>query len=374
MNHNKIETALHYASLGWAVLPINHMTPQGQCYCGKPLDAPKHSPGKHPYAPFAPNGLHSASSDSATISKWFSSMPFNIGIATGTISGIWVLDIDGDEGAAVLARLEEKHGKLPDTLRAQTGGGGRHYYFCMPTGVEIRNSEKKIGTCIDVRGTGGYAVAPGSNHISGKPYEWENCEQPSLDKLVDAPEWLLTLIVAASRTSDPWAPKGNEMFANLRPAFVWPDKIKDGEGRESFIIKASGHLRRINLDQAVIERILLDYNRAHNEPPLDDATVLDRTRRYNKAKLSDAANDIDWPEPEEISATLPPVPPFEEDMLPPVFRARLSDVAERMQCPIEFLAVGAMVAAGAVVGNRIGVQPKRRDTGWVEVANLCGAA
>ena len=44
-----------------------------------------------------------------------------------------------------------------------------------------------------------------------------------------------------------------------------------------------------------------------------------------------------------------------------------------MQCPIEFLAVGALVAAGSVVGNRIGVQPKRLDTGWIEVPNLWGA-
>ena len=44
-----------------------------------------------------------------------------------------------------------------------------------------------------------------------------------------------------------------------------------------------------------------------------------------------------------------------------------------MQCPIEFLAVGAMVAAGSVVGNRIGVQPKKHDTGWIEVPNLWGA-
>jgi putative DNA primase/helicase len=49
------------------------------------------------------------------------------------------------------------------------------------------------------------------------------------------------------------------------------------------------------------------------------------------------------------------------------------DIAAQMQCPVEFLAVGAMVAAGAVVGNRIGIQPKQHDIGWVEVPNLWGA-
>jgi hypothetical protein len=62
-----------------------------------------------------------------------------------------------------------------------------------------------------------------------------------------------------------------------------------------------------------------------------------------------AAND--WPEPEEIKATLPPVPPFDQRLLPKVFRDWVADIAERMQCPVEFLAVGAMVAAGAVVGR-----------------------
>ena len=80
-----------------------------------------------------------------------------------------------------------------------------------------------------------------------------------------------------------------------------------------------------------------------------------------------------WPEPEKVKTTLPPVMPFEPLLLPKVFRSWVSDIADRMQCPIEFLAVGAMVAAGAVVGNRVGVQPKQRDTGWVEVPNLWGA-
>ncbi len=66
--------------------------------------------------------------------------------------------------------------------------------------------------------------------------------------------------------------------------------------------------------------------------------------------------------------------PFDLLLLPKVFRDWVSDIADRMQCPIEFLAVGAMVASGAAVGNRTGVQPKQLDTGWVEVPNFWGAA
>jgi hypothetical protein len=160
-------------------------------------------------------------------------------------------------------------------------------------------------------------------------------------------------------------------FGNL--VFQWPDKIKDGEGREDFIIRAAGHLRGKGLDQSLIERILLDYNAANISPPLEDDVVLDRARRYETADPVAAANESDWPEPEEVKASLPPVPAFNEKLLPLALRTWVSDIAERMQCPPDYLAVGALVAAGAVVGNRVGIQPKRHDTGWVEVPNLWGA-
>ncbi len=163
-----------------------------------------------------------------------------------------------------------------------------------------------------------------------------------------------------------------EYLASLPAEFVIPDKIEDGSGREIFILRYAAHLRVKGLDQPEIARILRDYNAAHIVPPLDDETVLDRARRYESA-VPTVANDTDWPEPEAINATLPPVPAFDSRLLPPVFRNWVGDIADRMQCPIEYLAAGAMVAAGAVVGNRIGVQPKRHDTGWVEVPNLWGA-
>lgn len=74
-----------------------------------------------------------------------------------------------------------------------------------------------------------------------------------------------------------------------------------------------------------------------------------------------------------MAGTLPAVTAFDERLLPGAFRPWVADIAERMQCPIEYPAVGAMVAAGSVVGNRVGVQPKQHDTGWVEVPNLWGA-
>jgi hypothetical protein len=369
MNNTKLHHALHYASLGIPVLPLHYITADGTCSCGEAKPCKK---GKHPLGRLVPHGLTDATTDEATIRQWFDGKPYNLGICTGTESQLFVLDQDNRDGGDLsLAELEAKHGALPPTLVQQTGNG-RHYIFQLPPGSNIRNSAKKLAPGLDIRGIGGYIVAAPSVHQNGNTYTWLKCDLPTRDMIAPAPVWLLDLIeqsATAPRSSKPMTAPANNAFSALG-GFQWPDKIKDGEGREDFIIRAAGHLRGKGLDQSTIERILLDYNAVRVLPPLDDDAVLDRARRYEEP----AANDPDgWPEPEEIKASLPPVPPFDEHLLPQVFRAWVVDIADRMQCPPEYLAVGAMVAAGAVVGNRVGVQPKQHDTGWVEVPNLWGA-
>jgi hypothetical protein len=154
--------------------------------------------------------------------------------------------------------------------------------------------------------------------------------------------------------------------------YVIPDHVEEG-GRNIAVLSYVGHLRGRTVSEDLIPGMALDFNRSRCSTPLDDDEVLSIASRYETSDPIHAANDSDWPEPEKIKATLPPVPPFEPLLLPKVFRDWVSDIAERMQCPIEFLAVGAMVAAGSVVGNRAGVQPKQHDTGWVEVPNVWGA-
>jgi hypothetical protein len=154
-----------------------------------------------------------------------------------------------------------------------------------------------------------------------------------------------------------------------------PDRVNEGD-RNSSILAHVGHLRGRGVPEDLIPGMALDFNRSRCRPPLRDDEVLDIVSRYEKqAKTTVVKLDPnDWPEPEELKATLPPVMPFDLLLLPKVFRDWVSDIADRMQCPIEFLAVGAMVASGAAVGNRAGVQPKQLDTGWVEVLNFWGAA
>jgi len=153
-----------------------------------------------------------------------------------------------------------------------------------------------------------------------------------------------------------------------------PDHVDEG-GRNTAVLAHVGHLRGNGISEDLIPGMALDFNRTRCNPPLDDDEVLGIASRY-EGKAKKTVTDLDlngWPEPEELKATLPAVPPFDQRLLPKVFRDWVSDIAGRMQCPVEFLAVGAMVAAGAAVGNRVGVQPKQLDTGWVEVPNMWGA-
>ena len=83
--------------------------------------------------------------------------------------------------------------------------------------------------------------------------------------------------------------------------------------------------------------------------------------------------ESDWPEPEPLPGKLPPVQPFSYDLLPDAFRPWIKDIAERMQCPPDFPAVGAIVSLASVVGRKIGIRPKRHDD-WLVIPNLWGAA
>jgi hypothetical protein len=149
----RLAAALAYASRGWAVFPLHSWTGTA-CSCGRRA---RESPAKHPRTK---RGLKDASTDEATIRRWFTSWPdANLGIVTGAQGGIVVLDVDprhgGDES---LAELERVHGDLPSTLEVRTGGGGRHIFFsCADAALK-----KKAGFLpgLDFQANGAYVVAP----------------------------------------------------------------------------------------------------------------------------------------------------------------------------------------------------------------------
>lgn len=79
----------------------------------------------------------------------------------------------------------------------------------------------------------------------------------------------------------------------------------------------------------------------------------------------------DPPKPARIKVDLRPVPHLPPKLLPKPFRKWVLDIARRVGCPLEYVAVAAMIAAAVLVGRRVAIRPKRHDD-WSVVANLWG--
>jgi putative DNA primase/helicase len=91
-----------------------------------------------------------------------------------------------------------------------------------------------------------------------------------------------------------------------------------------------------------------------------------------KDKVNGREGSGDWPMPLSLQSELPPVGPFLEELLPESFRRLVTDIAERMQLPLDLPAVVAVLALAGVVNRRARIQPKYRDSSWIVVPNLWG--
>ncbi|WP_448031531.1 phage/plasmid primase, P4 family [Bradyrhizobium liaoningense] len=184
-----LEHALALAGRGWSVFPCHPGTKQ-------PLV-------KSDVA--GEGGLKLATTDETTIRAWWQRWPqAMIGLPTGAPIGAFVVDVDAGEdkatgeifeAAALQINLERAIGtKLPPTRYALTPRGGVHFYFQLPAdGSEIGNRANLLGkgSRIDIRGDGGYVIAPPSVRKDGVAYAWGD-EQ--LDVAI-APAALVDLIL-----------------------------------------------------------------------------------------------------------------------------------------------------------------------------------
>jgi Bifunctional DNA primase/polymerase, N-terminal/Primase C terminal 1 (PriCT-1) len=200
----------------------------------------------------------------AEVNSWFQRWPnANVGIVTGVISGLVVLDIDPKHGGLTsLDALIREHGPLPHTIEAATGGGGRHLYFAHPGGI-VRN---KVGLApgIDLRGDGGCIVAPPSIHASGKTYVWRQGHDPKHAKPAGMPRWLL------HEPSDVQRHLGHSLE---QWRMVLKEGVSEGE-RNNTITSLTGHLLWHEVDPEVAQELLLCWNRIRCRPPLSDEEVI----------------------------------------------------------------------------------------------------
>ena len=165
-----LNAAKAYIARGWKVFPLHSIRADGECTCGKLACS---DAGKHPRLA---RGLKEASADPQKIEEWFgpNALLSNVGIVTGAVSGLTVIDIDtapGKGGDETWAEIVREHGEA-QTLTAQTGSGGFHLLFAYNSA--LKTAANVLGKGIDCRNDGGYIVAAPSRHRSGGVYSWMN--------------------------------------------------------------------------------------------------------------------------------------------------------------------------------------------------------
>lgn len=265
MASNMREAALFYLRRGWSVFPISPVSK-------KPLVDWYEFQERH--------------ATEREIDQWWRKFPSaGVGIVTGKISGLVVLDVDPKHGADV----NYIYKTFPSSIVAKTGGGGGHFYYRYPEGEDIRNSVGKkngVQTGYDVRANGGYVVAPPSLHPSGRRYEWLETAK----KASPVPAKLLEMVQPHT-----------ELNGNATSKEPWlADALRGvGEGaRDDTAARLAGYYLSKGIGADVVLETLRNWN-DKNDPPLTDADLekvvasVQKTRSRNPKKVENQGRDLE---------------------------------------------------------------------------------
>lgn len=186
----------------------------------------------------------------------------NWAIVTGKISGIVVIDIDNVEAY-------QKSGVVfPETPTVSTGKGF-HLYFKHP-GILIPNGVQTVRDWFDVRGDGGYVVAPPSIHPNGNKYKWVDNQSPWDINFAALPKWLIPEISGIKNHSNSRSSKNkNNSDSN------WGTLLANGAtegGRNDAATRLAGHYIGLGLPYDEVLGITKVWNHKNN-PPLSDNEI-----------------------------------------------------------------------------------------------------
>ena len=233
------EWALHYAEMGLAVFPL---------VCRDKV-------------PAVVGGCKVATTERTTIERWWDKNPqYNIGIATGNkSSGLVVIDLDVDknkgiDGYDVLRDWQNKHGKLPETWQSITGRGGYHYFY---KDAIVHSNRVGLYEGVDIRGEGGYIVAPPSVHPNGNIYEWE--QGPEEYEIAQVDNIVNDFLKGEKQRRD----------SEHKTNFKVPELIPEGK-RVDTIVRLIASLRTKGLDDDAIKAAVRVENEKRCNPPLKE--------------------------------------------------------------------------------------------------------
>jgi hypothetical protein len=195
-----------------------------------------------------PGGFKNASCHALQIAKWWTEHPdAQIGLPTGEVNHLFVIDVDGPEGERAVEKLN-----LPDTFTVATRPGRFQYWFRHPDSARSKCTASVLAPQLDTRGDGGYVIAPPSiHHETGKPYR-------VLKNL-------------------PWAPAPVELLepkkssASQHPA-TDGDAIPKGR-RHQTMLSIAGALRARRLSPEMVLAQLRTVNERQCDPPLEDSEL-----------------------------------------------------------------------------------------------------
>ena len=233
------EWALHYAEMGLAVFPL---------VCRDKV-------------PAVVGGCKVATTERTTIERWWDKNPqYNIGIATwNKSSGLVVIDLDvdknkGSDGYDVLRDWQNKHGKLPETWQSITGRGGYHYFY---KDAIVHSNRVGLYEGVDIRGEGGYIVAPPSVHPNGNIYEWE--QGPEEYEIAQVDNIVNDFLKGEKQRRD----------SEHKTNFKVPELIPVGQ-RVDTIVRLIASLRTNGLDDDAIKAAVRVENEKRCNPPLKE--------------------------------------------------------------------------------------------------------
>ena len=279
------------------------------------------------------------------IKGWWAKWPdANVGIVTGAVSGLVVIDLDSVEAKDRLKEMLPGY-DLMAVPRSRTGKGWQLFFKHPGTSIQNRAG---IIPGLDVRGDGGYVVAPPSIHPNGKQYRWE---VPISDELPKLPVELFKLISSS----------GSNGEAGLRKRF---DTVRalagvpEGE-RDKTCFKLACKLRAADVPQDMAGKLILEAA-TNCQPPFPEREALAKVenvyRRYvagdGRPEKHEPIVEIQESEEKEDPLANDAVA-FPEAAWRGLFGQWRDVVAPCTEAPLENLWGAFLVAVGLMLGRNV---------------------
>jgi len=301
----------------------------------------------------------------------------NVGRQLGEASGSRVdVDLDCSETLALADAL------LPATrsIFGRVSTPRSHRLFCAPDAQTVKfvdpDRRPDEAMLVELRSTGAQTMAPGSIHPGGEAVEWAEDGEPAE---IDADELRRQVagVAAAALLVRLYPGQGSRHDYILALTGALARALPENEALRMLdaIARAAGdeeyRARRADLRSTL--RRLAEEQPATGWPTLTRWLGEKRTacvREWLGCGES-ASAQAEWLALQPLPAELPPVPTMPSSLLPVPFRPWLLDAAERLQVPLEMVAVPALTAFGSLIGRQLGILPKLYDD-WLVVPNLWG--